>query len=86
MFSFCGNLKARVHRTFLVRVASPVVSNLFCLKGHLFFMEGIEGHKVDFLHSLPSSLEHSRAKNGRFCNVPRGFAEFKATRNFSIST
>ena len=33
-----------------------VVPNLFRLKGHLFFMEGIEGHKVNFLHFLPSSL------------------------------
>ena len=36
-------------------LVNPVVPNLFCLTGHLFFMEGIEGHKVNFLHSLPSS-------------------------------
>ena len=31
-------------------------------------------------------LEHSRAKNGRFWHVPRGFAAFKAIGYFSIST
>ena len=37
-----------------------MVPNLFCLKGHLFFMKGIEGHQVNFFYiphpSSPSFL------------------------------
>ena len=48
----------------VVEAARAVVPNLFCLKGHLFFMEGIEGHEVDFFpfHSPllpPFSSPHS---------------------------
>ena len=32
-----------------------MVPNLFCLKGHLFFIEGTEGHKVIFCIPLPFS-------------------------------
>ena len=36
-------------------LSRSVVPNLFCLKGHLFFMEGIEGHKVNFF-TYPTPL------------------------------
>ena len=33
---------------FIINTIKAVVPNFFCSKGHLFFMEGIEGHTVDF--------------------------------------